>query len=70
MSPSLCQKRGFSPEYSAPDIASAIDSGCTRMIEETAMPCPYPNTVGTRHCRLLISGNINSDTTESIAFVN
>jgi hypothetical protein len=29
------------------------------------VPCPYARLiVGTRHCRLLISGNINSDATE------
>ncbi len=29
--------------------------------EDTAVPFPYPRSiVGTRHCRILISGNINS----------
>ena len=33
-------------------------------IEETAVPFPYARLiVGTRHCRVLISSNINSDTT-------
>ena len=32
-------------------------------IEDTAVPCPYARLiVGTRHCRVLISGNINFDT--------
>ncbi|MEG4064718.1 hypothetical protein [Microcoleus sp. SVA1_A1] len=32
--------------------------------EDTALPCPYARLiVGTRHCRVLISGNINSDVT-------
>ncbi len=32
--------------------------------EDTALPCPYARLiVGTRHCRVLISGNINSDAT-------
>ena len=33
-------------------------------IEDTAVPFPYATLiVGTRHCRVLISGNINSDAT-------
>jgi hypothetical protein len=32
--------------------------------EDTAMPFPYARLiVGTRHCRVLISANINSDVT-------
>ncbi|WP_333119340.1 MULTISPECIES: hypothetical protein [unclassified Microcoleus] len=32
--------------------------------EDTAVPFPYARLiVGTRHCRVLISGNINSDVT-------
>ena len=31
-------------------------------LEDTAVPFPYGRlVVGTRHCRVLISGNINSD---------
>ncbi len=37
---------------------------CRNDIEDTAVPFPYTRLiVGTRQCRVLISGNINSDAT-------
>ena len=46
-------------------VIFSINSGAAGIdIEDTAVPFPYATLiVGTRHCRVLISGNINSDAT-------
>ena len=48
-----------------PIISGNINSGCAGMTsEDTVVPFPYVRLiVGKRHCRVLILGYINSDST-------
>ena len=61
----LKYRRGRASRNALPGRAwERENSVCAGMIEETAVPFPYARLiVGTRHCRVLISGSINSDAT-------